>query len=119
MKTLKAINTGTLLITAILYITVYYGLLFQIVLGFTQVISSLIIGLKLKSMDVKNQKRLKGYWLLVLIYFLLWFFPWKEIINTPNDTLLYIIGIILIPMSIAIYFCLILINIKTLNHETH
>ena len=43
MKIIYYINKIILLLTAILYITIFYGLYAQIVLGFIQVLSSLIL----------------------------------------------------------------------------
>lgn len=118
MKALKIINTGILIITLLLYITIYYGLYSQIILGIVQVITSLILGINYNKLDLLIQTKLKRYWVFVMLYFSCWLLPWNRIINDTNGIILTAIGIVIIPMALAIYFQIILTSIKHLNHET-
>lgn len=113
MKTLKIINGIILITTALLYLSLYYGLLFQILLGVLQLVSSVIIGFQLKQVDSKTQKRLKWYWVMVSFYALGLTLPWNNLMN-HSSSFIPILGIILIPMSIALYFFIVLVKLQKL-----
>ena len=108
MKKLYLINKASLIITLVLYLTLYLGLYAQIVLGALQVISALIIFLFWKKFSKKTKKQLYIYWSIVIIYGLFWLIEW----HITNNAFFIIIGIIVIPMFIAIYFVVILKSIK-------
>ncbi|TYA69825.1 hypothetical protein [Seonamhaeicola marinus] len=112
MKALKIINMVILTITILLYITIYYGLYSQILLGIVQIVSSLILGLNYRKLILLNQKRLKSYWLFVAIYFSGWLLPWGRVLDNSYGIVIAVIGVIFIPMALAIYFQIILMSIK-------
>lgn len=114
MKTLKRINKVALIITLILYLTYYLGLLSQILLGAIQVVIAIFITIKFFTNSTYARKHLSFYWTFVMLEFLAIYleqYYWK----TSNDfyeILIYVIS----PMSIALYFTLILNKIIR-NHE--
>ena len=106
MKIIYYINKFALTITLVLYLTVFYGLFAQIALGAIQLLSALILFIYWKKFDSSTKKRIKYYWVAVIIYGLLWLLDWTFV----NELLVLIIGVILFPMLIASYF------INTLNY---
>jgi len=100
MKTIYAVNKITLIITLILYLTIYLGLYAQILLGAVQVLSSFLLLLFWRDLSQIHKKRLVLYWMLIACYGLGWILNW----NNFQDTIYVVIGIIIIPMGIAIYF---------------
>lgn len=110
MKALVIINKIALFTTLILYIIVFFGLIAQIVLGFIQVTSALILTYKNYNQSEYAKKHLSNYWIasigeLLLIYLLLVHF------RDAYDIILYLI-IFIFPIAIAIYFYVIMIRIS-------
>lgn len=105
MKIIYLINKYALVTTLILYLTIILGLYAQVVLGAVQVLSALSIFFLWKKLNKNDKHNLLVYWTFVLTYGLCW---WVEI----NLQQLWWVGIIVIPMSIAIYFVWILNNLK-------
>ncbi|WP_299102765.1 hypothetical protein [uncultured Winogradskyella sp.] len=110
MKTLYQLNKIVLIITLVLYLTFLLGLYAQVVLGAIQLLSAISVTCFWKQLKNHNKKQLLTYWLLVTIYGIGWLI---EI--DLND--LWWLGIIIIPMSIAIYFVWLLNNVKNLYHD--
>lgn len=102
------INKVILIITAILYLTLYLGLYSQIVLGITQVLSSLILLFYWNRIDKKFRIKLYWYWTIITLYGLLWLLDW----GNSGNTFVIVLGIIIAPMSVAIYFFTILNKLK-------
>ncbi len=113
MKLIYIINKVILILTLLLYLTLFLGLYAQIVLGVTQVLSSLILIFYWKRMANKQKHRLYGYWVLIGIYGLIAIPFWDYF---ENNTLRLVLTIILIPMGIAIYFFSILNQLKQHNY---
>ncbi|WP_299890192.1 hypothetical protein [uncultured Lacinutrix sp.] len=101
MKYLNNINLFIIITTAILYLTVILGLYAQVVLGVTQVLTSLILIFYWKSTSKKNKNKLFNYWSFVVIYWIGWLIPWP---NSLENTFGFVIGLIIIPLSISVYF---------------
>ena len=98
------INQVWFVITLGLFITVFLGFLAEIVLGFIQVISSLLIIIQWKDLSKSTRNKLGIYWMVTAGYMLMWLFDW----NSIDNTLLFVVGIGIIPMGIALYFLSIL-----------
>lgn len=112
VKNLHKINLILFIVTISLFITIYLGFLFEILLGFVQVLSSFLLLFMWKKINMENQKKIFIYWGIVIVYFTLWFlFDWKFL----NDWIIYILCIGLIPLSIAWYFINILKSINEKN----
>jgi len=110
MRNLYRLNKIVLIITLILYLTLILGLYAQIVLGAIQILSAIGVTFFWKRFKNQNKKQLILYWIIVILYGIGWLIE----INL-ND--FWWLGIIIIPMSIAIYFVWLLNNLKNLNHE--
>lgn len=108
IKVLYTINYVWFFITIALFITIYFGLLAEILLGAIQVISSLLVLFYWKELQEKQKDKLRYYWIITGIYLTLWLFDWGFL----NDWFLFIVGIGLIPMGIATYFLMILKSIR-------
>ena len=108
IKILYNINFGTFIITIVLMISIYLGLLFEILLGFIQILSSLLLLIIWKQLSIKNKKRIFRYWLFVIIYFTFWLFNWDFL----NEWVLYLIGIAFIPLCISWFLIKILESVK-------
>ena len=113
MKTIHNINKWSFIITLILYLTIYLGLLAQILLGFFQVIIAVIVSCNWKKLNHKNKQHLLIYWSLASSYGLLLLTS----VNTINNFIILILLFCLIPMSIAAYFVYITYLIKKSNYE--
>ncbi len=105
MKTMHNINKWSFIITLLLYVTFYFGLLAQILLGGTQITMSVVLLIKWKSFSIKLKKHIVAYFFLVALYGLLFF---TDIKNTS----FMIIYMTVIPMSIAAYFLYLTYEIK-------
>ncbi|WP_299225085.1 hypothetical protein [uncultured Psychroserpens sp.] len=110
MKIIYYINKFVLITTLALYFTLFLGLYAQIVLGIVQVISSFLLVFIWEKIKANTKERLFIYWALISTYGTCWLFDWKNF----NQDILVIFGIIIIPISIAIYFFYILKTTK--NH---
>jgi len=114
MKVIRKINKIALATTLIFYLTYYFGLLSQILLGLLQIIFSIILANKFYRNSKYAKKHLLLYWSSVIIEFMLLYFH-VNYGETSND-FPQIILFSIFPMLIAIYFTLIL-NKITKNHE--
>ena len=111
MKILYVINKTILIITALLYLTIYLGLYAQIILGVIQVFSSLTLLFFWKHILKKHKNKVYMYWIIIILYGLAWLIDLKSI----ESTFFFILTIIIIPMSIAIGFVVLLNRIKNNN----
>ncbi|MDQ6471962.1 hypothetical protein RB619_15025 [Flavobacterium sp. LHD-80] len=106
MKTLKKINKIALLTTLVLFLTVYLGMLAQIPLGIIQVISAIYLTIETYHKSDYAKKHLSIYWIvaiseLVLFFIKNYYFP------ITNDAIEWSL-MVFFPMSIAIYFYMIM-----------
>lgn len=95
-------------ITVILFVTVIFGFLAEMVLGGIQVLSSLLMLIYWNQYSKKQQQRLYKYWLVVGVYFLLWLGNWEVM---PFE-LIAVVGVGVIPMGIGFYFMMLLRDLK-------
>lgn len=100
MKKIYYINLIAFIITLLLYLTIWLGLIAQIALGFIQLILSLILRFDFNYSD--KRKHLNYYHLIVIFYSGLFFIPvvFESFMNNIFGIIIYII----LPMSIASYF---------------
>ena len=104
------VNVVWLSITLILYTTVIYGMLAQVVLGGIQILSSFLLLFYWKNIWEHDKKHVYYYWLLVLTFFL------SVVIMASFDGFhesLSVFGLIIIPMSIGLYFMYILYRLNS------
>ncbi len=110
MRKLYEFNKIILIITALLYLIIILGLYAQIVLGAIQLLSALSVTFLWHTLDKRSKKHLSIYWLIVSLYGLGW------LLQIELNNYSWWICIIIIPMTIAIYFVWILSNLKNLNY---
>lgn len=111
MKTLGFINKIVFSITITLYLTVILGLYAQIVLSIVQVLSSFSLIIIWKALQKRQQRMLFFYWALVTSYGLCWLIDW----NSLENTMIFFTGLIIVPLSIAVYFIILLNKISQTN----
>lgn len=108
MKILYSVNKAVLIITILLYLTIYLGLYAQIVLGVVQVLSSFLLLFFWKSISKNNKNKLYMYWIIIILYGLGWFIDWESL----KSLFFFIFTVIIIPVGIAIAFVILLNRIK-------
>jgi len=111
MKTLVKVNKVLIIITALMFLTIWtiwLGFLSEIILGGFQLILSLTTSVYWNKMTDNQKKKLSLYWLFVIIWFAGWFLDFG---NLSNEMFFFFLGTIIIPMSLAVYLTLILEDI--------
>lgn len=91
-----------------LYLFVYFGMLFQIVLGIVQITIAIILLAKMRELSKEKKRKIKLYWLLVVITFLLILTNSAYVNDLGNFICLF-----LFPMLIATYFYFLTANITS------
>ncbi|EZH72602.1 hypothetical protein ATO12_20925 [Aquimarina atlantica] len=110
MKTIHNINKWSFIITLILYLTIYYGLLAQIFLGGIQVTLAITLFMYWRKFNNQQKKHLLIYSCLTIIYGLLCL---TDIMNSDFAP----IFLFIIPMTIAGYFVYTTYKIKKISYE--
>jgi uncharacterized protein YqjF (DUF2071 family) len=105
---LHKINKVFYFTTLGLYLLVYFGMLFQIILGIVQITIGIILLVKMKELSKEKKKQIYIYWILVLIAFLLILINFEFGNDIGN-----FISLFLIPMLIATYFYFVTANINS------
>lgn len=103
MRTIQKFNKIVFYTTLVLYLTIYLGLFDQIALGFIQIFIALYISLNKIVKSRKLQNQMINYWIYVGLYILLFTFFFNNNLKLSHPFLLLIV-VIIIPMSLAIYF---------------
>ncbi len=106
MKVLKGINRVLMFGTLLLYLTIYLGMLLQMVLGACQVATALILLFFWKIFKKSEKIQLIVYWMIVIFYGLAWCFGWLH--QTAYKELV----LFFFPMCIAALFTVFLENIN-------
>ncbi|WP_282165990.1 hypothetical protein [Cellulophaga baltica] len=101
MKILHTINRWSFIMTVLLYITIFGGLIAQFILGIIQVIIALYLTYKMNKNGLVH-KAIRTYWSYVIPYLLLLLIFSNSNIN-PNELLVWIY-LAVIPMALAGYF---------------
>lgn len=116
MKTIRKINKITLIVTLVLYLTYFFGMLSQIFLGFIQLTFSLFLAIKYFTTSRYARRHLLLYWCYVLIEFsvIILFIKYGKTSNDFYQILIFSI----FPMIIALYFTMFL-NKLLRNHENN
>lgn len=104
MKIIYIINKVLLIATIVLYATLYLGLYAQVVLGVIQIISAFLLLFFWNDLQKEHKKMLLLYYTLVVIYGVACLINW----NVDNEMLIFLFGLILIPMGMAVYFTILL-----------
>ncbi|MEX0313050.1 MAG: hypothetical protein AB3N18_02655 [Allomuricauda sp.] len=108
MKFIHYINSFIYVITLVLYLTIIYGLLSQIALGFLQVVFSLILLIDKKKFRPPGINHLRLYHIIILIYGAIAII---SLLVEPNiEESIYILLYVILPMLIATYFVWITYN---------
>ena len=115
MKAINKINKALLIITIILDFTILFGLYAQILLGFTQLCLALYISFNYKKLEKKLKYQVINYWIYVIMYFSFFTYILLEEKNVMDNYIIMITTIIIIPMTIAIYFTIMLNKIVNQN----
>ncbi|WP_367891361.1 YqjF family protein [Flavobacterium pectinovorum] len=106
--TLHKINKIFYFTTLGLYLLVYFGMLFQIVLGIVQITIGIILLTKMKELSKEKKRKIRLYWILVLIAFLL--IPANfEFGNDFGNFICFFV----FPMLVATYFYFLTANIDS------
>ena len=106
--TLHKINKIFYFTTLGLYLFIYFGMLFQIILGIVQISIGIILLVKMKELSKEKKRKILLYWLLVLTACLL------MLSNTmAGNDLGNFISFFLFPMLIATYFYFLTANITS------
>lgn len=102
MKIIHNINFWATLITLILYITVYFGMLSQLVLGPLQLILATIVSVRYyKELDIHHKNLLLYYWVAVAFALTMAITLWTSDIF---GSFVVITFLFVVPMSVACYF---------------
>lgn len=109
--TIAYLNRFIGVMTIMLYATFILGFCAQIVLGAFQIISFLILLLFLKHFSKSEKRMLLVYFLVTAFFFLGWYLI-SEVFKSDLNNHLEMGLMILIPMSIAVYFTYILEKLK-------
>ncbi len=100
MKTLFQINRALFIGTLLLYLTIYFGLIAQVVLGAFQVLAALYLAFHLSSLSSRTKQLLLTYWVVTTVYLSLLF---SGFYNSSNDAI-NILFFAVIPMGLASLF---------------
>lgn len=107
-STLHKINKTFYFITLALYLFVYFGMLFQIILGIVQVIIAFTLLMRRDELSKNKKTKLIIYWILVLLVFFLILinFKFKNVVGN-------LFCLFVIPMAIATYFYFFTANLNS------
>ena len=116
MRTIQKFNKIAFYTTSVLYLTIYLGLYAQIALGFIQICIAFYITSNKIAKNRKLKNRMVNYWIYVGLYTLLFTFFFNNNLKINHPFLLLIV-VIIIPMSLAIYFNITLNKIVNQDEE--
>ncbi|MFP5438392.1 MAG: hypothetical protein ACLGH8_11425 [Bacteroidia bacterium] len=116
MKTIHIINSIATWATILLYITIYFGMLSQVVLGPLQLILATIISVRYyKELNLNHKNLVLYYWIAAVIALTMAGFAWS---TDFYNTALTIVAIFVIPITVACYFLYVTNKLnKHLSHE--
>lgn len=117
MRIINKINKALLIITIILDFTIIFGLYAQILLGFTQLCIALYISFNFKRLEKKLKYQIINYWIYVILYSTFFTYMFLEEKNVIDNYIIMITTIIIVPMTIAIYFTITLNKIVNQNEK--
>ncbi len=110
MKTIHQVNFGFFIFTLVLYLTIYLGLLAQVVLGVLQLsIGLYLISYKYREIPSEHQVQLKIYWVITTVYLVSLFF--LNVFNFQSNTF-WVLYLMIAPMAIATYFTTVLYKLQ-------
>ncbi|WP_431164876.1 hypothetical protein [Tenacibaculum halocynthiae] len=108
---LKKLNRVLIVTTIVMYLTIYFGLLIQMVLGVYQLLTAFILLFYIKKITSKDKYKLLIYWGAVLLYGMGWLVSFDISLGNYVGVIFYII----LPMIIALYFSYFLESLRTKN----
>ncbi|TDR22849.1 hypothetical protein IP97_00717 [Flavobacterium cheniae] len=117
MRMINKINKALLIITIILDFTILFGLYAQILLGFTQLCIALYISFNFKRLVKKLKYQIINYWIYVFLYFSFSTYLFLEEKSILDNYIILITTIMILPMTIAIYFTITLNKIAKQNEK--
>lgn len=97
---LKKLNRALIVTTIVMYVTIYLGLLVQVILGAYQLLIAFVLLFFMKNFSKKSKNKLMVYWLVVLLYGMVWLIG----VDINLASYLWVILYIILPMIIALYF---------------
>lgn len=102
MKTIYIINSIATWTTILLYISIFFGMYAQIVLGPLQLILAIIISIiYFKKVDQNHKNLMLYYWAAAVFALVMAGFAWS---TDFDNVALTLICLFIIPMSVACYF---------------
>lgn len=102
-------NTIWLTITFLLYVTFFFGLIAQFILGCFQVISALILFIHWKNIAYVDRRRIYVYWFFTVSYFI----GLALVQNIKsNPSFLMLLGMLIIPLIISLYFSFVIYQLR-------
>lgn len=117
MKYLYQTNKWLVIINTLLFVVPYFGMLFLIILGASQIFMTIIIALNFNKLDISGKAQFITYSILTTIILSLIFIINESIFNLSNDCF---IPIIIISVLLAfLHLNITYILYKTKNHETN
>lgn len=116
MKVLVIINKIALFTTIPLFTIIYFGLLAQIALGFIQVISAIYLTIRTYNKSNYAKRHLTNYWIVTITELILVYYQFY--LHQTNNNLIIWPIILIFPMSIAIYFYIIMRKIAQEHENT-
>ncbi|SEE34242.1 hypothetical protein SAMN04487765_2204 [Tenacibaculum sp. MAR_2010_89] len=108
---LKKLNRVLIVTTIVMYLTIYLGLLVQVILGAYQLLIAFVLLFFIKNFSKKSKNKLMIYWLVVLLYGMVWIIDMDVNLGGYLGVILYII----LPMIIALYFSYFLESLRIKN----
>ncbi|SEC84396.1 hypothetical protein SAMN04489761_3748 [Tenacibaculum sp. MAR_2009_124] len=111
IKIFTYINRFLMITMFILFLTIYLGFCMEFVLGLFHMGSSLVLALLWEKLDETARRHLLKYWTLLFLYI----FSYLIIIHfelLEDNQVSILFGVVVIPMSLALYYSFILENLK-------
>lgn len=109
--TMSWINRIVLALTLLLYITVILGLYAQVVLGAVQILFFIILVICNNKINEKQSRNLLRYFVMVVLYFFALYFIRENHLDIKHEAV-FIIGLIIIPLTLAGFFTYIVEEIR-------
>ena len=111
-KSLYKLNRNLMITNAVLFLTVYFGMIFLIFLGLFQVISSLIIAFDFKKLTSKSKQLFISYAVLTISYFIIMLVT--DYMRSNNDFIQFLTWIF-IPVLLSFLH----LNVTYLMHKSN
>ena len=109
MKNLFYVNIWLYVMTLFMYITLYFGFLFQLLLGFSQIIMAILLVARITEIKSNLKVHLLFYWFVTIGYLI--FYSVQEPMRTFEFSYM-VLTVTVLPLVIAGYFTYITYLVK-------